>query len=98
MGSLAVATRGHWMTGLSTDIGTSFVKSAGKPGDTVHCRSTLTGLGRSLAYTRTEFMNPAGELLAYGYHTKYVGKSSEHPKNIKLSPDGETVIEGEDVD
>ncbi|KAG7088384.1 hypothetical protein E1B28_012385 [Marasmius oreades] len=83
------------MTGVSTDIGTSFVRPAGRPGDILHAKATLTGIGRQLAYCRVEFMNPAGELVAYGYHTKYVGKSSEHPKNVKLSEDGERVLEGE---
>ncbi|KAF5369462.1 hypothetical protein D9758_002732 [Tetrapyrgos nigripes] len=97
LGSLAVASKGFWMTGVSTDIGTSFVKPAGRPGDILYMKTSLVGLGKSLAYTRTEFTNAAGELVAYGYHTKYVGKSSEHPKNVKLSEDGEKVIEGEDL-
>ncbi|KAJ3754835.1 thioesterase thiol ester dehydrase-isomerase [Lentinula raphanica] len=117
LGSLAVASKGFWMTGVSTDIGTSFVRPAGKPGDVLHVKAMLTALGKSLAYTRVEFTNPAGDLVAYGYHTKYVGKSSTHQagpilslhghlanvpkneqKNIKLSEDGETVLEGEDLD
>ncbi|PFH54069.1 hypothetical protein AMATHDRAFT_136450 [Amanita thiersii Skay4041] len=101
MGSLAVATQGHWMTGVSTDIGTSFVRPAGKVGDVVHAKAVLTGIGKSgkqLAYTRIDFTNPTGELVAYGYHTKYVGKSSSHAKNVKFSVDGERVMEGEDLD
>ncbi|KAK7469265.1 hypothetical protein VKT23_003750 [Stygiomarasmius scandens] len=98
LGSLAVASKGFWMTGVSTDIGTSFVKPAGRPGDILYMKTFLVGIGKSLAYTRTEFTNATGELVAYGYHTKYVGKSSEHPKNVKLSEDGESVIEGEDLD
>ncbi|KAF8645269.1 hypothetical protein AX16_008093 [Volvariella volvacea WC 439] len=86
------------MTGVSTDIGTSFVRPAGRVGDILHAKATLTGMGKSLAYTRVEFTNPAGELVAYGHHTKYIGKSSSHPKNVILSEDGETIIEGEDVD
>ena len=83
MGSLALATKGQYMTGVSTDIGTSFVRPGGKPGDTLLMKSVLTGMGmciihackhvfascfsgKSLAYTRTDFMNPAGELVAYG--------------------------------
>ncbi|KAH7878026.1 thioesterase thiol ester dehydrase-isomerase [Lentinula edodes] len=98
LGSLAVASRGYWMTGVSTDIGTSFVRPAGRPGDVLHVKAVLTALGKSLAYTRVDFTNPAGELVAYGYHTKYVGKSSTHQKNVKLSEDGEQVLEGEDID
>ena len=95
LGSLAVASKGHYMTGVSTDIGTSFVRPAGKVGDTLHAKAVLTGIGKQLAYTRVDFTNPAGELVAYGYHTKYVGKSSQHQSNVKLSEDGETLLEGQ---
>lgn len=70
------------MTGVSTDIGTSFVRPAGRVGHTLHVKATLIGLGllylqlhraifihligKSLAYTRIDFTNPAGELVAYG--------------------------------
>lgn len=45
LGSLAVATKGHYMTGVSTDIGTSFVRPAGRVGDVLHAKSVLTGIG-----------------------------------------------------
>ncbi|KAF9475648.1 thioesterase thiol ester dehydrase-isomerase [Pholiota conissans] len=96
LGSLAVASKGHYMTGVSTDIGTSFVRPAGRVGDTLHAKAVLTGLGKQLAYTRVDFTNPSGDLVAYGYHTKYIGKSSSHSENVKFSEDGETVLEGED--
>lgn len=54
------------MTGVSTDIGTSFVRPAGRVGDVLHAKTTLTGMGRQLAYTRTDFTNAEGELVAYG--------------------------------
>lgn len=89
MGSLALATKGQFMTGVSTDIGTSFIRPGGKPGDILHMKSVLTNMGaseceyvfiveltpvifyieligKSLAFTRTEFFNPKGDLLAYG--------------------------------
>jgi acyl-coenzyme A thioesterase 13 len=66
LGSLAVASKGHYMTGVSTDIGTSFVRPAGRVGDTLHAKAVLTGIGKQLAYTRVDFTNPAGELVAYG--------------------------------
>lgn len=47
MGSLAVATKGQWMTGVSTDIGTSFVRPSGRPGDILHAKATLVGMGSS---------------------------------------------------
>ena len=45
MGSLAIASRGKWMTGVSTDIGTSFVRPAGRPGDILHARAIVTAMG-----------------------------------------------------
>ncbi|KAF8231729.1 Thioesterase/thiol ester dehydrase-isomerase [Tricholoma matsutake] len=98
LGSLALASKGQYMTGVSTDIGTSFVRPAGRVGDLLHAKAVLTGMGKSLAFTRIDFTNPAGELVAYGHHTKYIGKSSSDPNNVKFSDDGEVVIEGEDVD
>jgi len=98
LGSLAVASKGHWMTGVSTDIATSFVRPSGRVGEIVNAKASVIGMGKSLAYTRVEFSNPAGDLVAYGHHTKYVGKSASHEKNVKFSEDGEKVIEGEDID
>ncbi|KAI6163297.1 thioesterase thiol ester dehydrase-isomerase [Pisolithus thermaeus] len=95
LGSLAIASRGHYMTGVSTDVCTSFVRPAGKAGDTLFGKATLTSLGRQLAYTRIDFTNSNGELVAYGTHTKYVGKSATDPKNVKFSDDGEMIVEGE---
>lgn len=85
LGSLAVASKGHWMTGVSTDIATSFVRPSGRVGDIVNVKASVIGMGehaffaihdcigylrryigKSLAYTRVEFSNPAGELVAYG--------------------------------
>lgn len=45
LGSLAVATKGQYMTGVSVDIGTSFVKPAGKPGDILTAKAIVTGIG-----------------------------------------------------
>jgi len=95
LGSLVIATKGQFMTGVSTDIGTSFVKPGGRVGDTLFAKANLISMGRTLAYTRIEFLNAKGDLVAYGHHTKFVGKALQHEKNVKLSEDGETVIEGE---
>ncbi|KAI0057810.1 Thioesterase/thiol ester dehydrase-isomerase [Artomyces pyxidatus] len=97
LGSLAVATHGQYMTGVSTDISTTFVKPAGKPGDVLHMTARLEGIGKSLAYTRVDFTNSEGVILAYGTHTKYVGKSVGHKHDLKFSLDGETVVGGKEV-
>ena len=47
LGSLAVATHGKFMTGVSTDIGTSFVRPAGVEGDTLLASATLISMGAS---------------------------------------------------
>ena len=47
LGSLAVATKGQYMTGVSVDIGTSFVKPGGKVGDILKATATITGIGAS---------------------------------------------------
>jgi len=98
VGSLAVASKGHYMTGVSTEIGTSFVRPAGRTGDILHAKAVLVSMGKSLAFTRVDFTDDAGALVAYGHHTKYIGKSSGHPRNVKFTDDGETVIEGEVID
>ncbi|KZP33677.1 hypothetical protein FIBSPDRAFT_312896 [Athelia psychrophila] len=85
------------MTGVSTDISASFVKPSGRPGDILYAKASLVGMGKSLAYTRVDFFNPTGELVAYGKHTKYVGKTQDHENNVKFSVDGETVVEGQDL-
>ena len=82
LGSLAIASKGKWMTGVSTDIGTSFVRPAGRLDDVLHARAVVTAMGKrlrcnecytadhpkgsKLAYTRVDFTNPEGELVAYG--------------------------------
>ncbi|PAV16917.1 Thioesterase thiol ester dehydrase-isomerase [Pyrrhoderma noxium] len=96
LGSLAVATKGCYMTGVSVDIGTSFLKPAGTPGDILKARAMVTGMGKTLAFTRVDFINAKGDLVAYGHHTKFVGKANGDPNNVKFSTDGEKVVEGED--
>lgn len=66
LGSLAVASRGHFMTGVSTDIGTSFIKPAGRVGDTLYGKAVVTAMGTSLAFTRVDFTDDKGTLVAHG--------------------------------
>ncbi|KAI0769004.1 Thioesterase/thiol ester dehydrase-isomerase [Trametes elegans] len=98
LGSLAVATKGQYMTGVSVDVGTSFVKPAGRVGEELTANAIVTGIGKSLAYTRVDFYNAQGQLAAYGHHTKYIGRSAGHENDVKFSEDGERVIEGKDVE
>ncbi|PVF99564.1 Thioesterase/thiol ester dehydrase-isomerase [Serendipita vermifera] len=97
MGSLVIATKGQWMTGVSTDIGATFVRPGGKLGESVTIEGKLTAIGGNMAFTRIEFRDKEGKLVAYGNHTKFIGKTINHPKNVKFSDNGERVIEGEDL-
>jgi hypothetical protein len=45
IGSLAVATKGQFMTGVSTDLGASFVKPAGTTGDILTATAVVTAMG-----------------------------------------------------
>jgi acyl-coenzyme A thioesterase 13 len=47
MGSLALASKGLYSTGVSTDIHTTFVKAAGGDGDQVKVEGKVTSLGES---------------------------------------------------
>ncbi|KAG8985225.1 hypothetical protein FRB95_005884 [Tulasnella sp. JGI-2019a] len=98
IGSLTVATRGQWMTGVSTDIATTFARPAGKIGDTLHIKGSLVSMGKTLAFTRIDFSDSNGKIVAYGHHTKYIASTLNHEKNVKFSADGETVIEGKEED
>lgn len=95
VGSLAIASKGLYATGVSTDINTTYVKSGGGKGDTVNVNGEVTSMGKTLAFTRMEIRHPVTDaLLAYGSHTKFIGKASGHPENVKFDEEGERVLEG----
>ncbi|GAA5940778.1 PaaI family thioesterase [Sporobolomyces koalae] len=95
MGSLALSTRGLWLTGVSTDINITYVRSA-KLGETLGIQSELINMGRTLAFTRTEITSlESGKLLAYGSHTKYIKDALKGERNVELSADGEQLVKGE---
>ena len=50
LGSLAVASKGQYMTGVSTDVSTSFVRPAGRVGDILNATATITALGTDPSY------------------------------------------------
>ncbi|PKI84415.1 hypothetical protein MVES_001701 [Malassezia vespertilionis] len=68
VGSLAVASMGWHNTGVSTDISATFVKPAGREGDTVFATGTVVGMGKTLAYTRIELRDPATDALLVHPH------------------------------
>lgn len=87
-GSLAVASRGLFATGVSTDLNVTYLNSGGMVGDTLKAVVTCDKFGKTLAYTSIQFTNGKGELAARGSHTKYVALAWKHPENIveTLSP------------
>ena len=64
LGSLAVASQGQYMTGVSTDISTSFVKPAGKPGVELKMTATLTAMGM-ISQTFTAVLSAAPYFLFF---------------------------------
>ncbi|KAF7906638.1 hypothetical protein EAF00_000917 [Botryotinia globosa] len=87
-GSLAVASRGLYATGVSTDLNVTYLNSGGKVGDVLKAVVTCDKFGKTLAYTSIQFTNSNGEVAARGSHTKYVALAWKEPKNIveELSP------------
>ena len=49
LGPLAVATKGQYMTGVSVDIGTSFLKPAGRVGEELTAKAVVTALGEPVS-------------------------------------------------
>ncbi|KAF1348854.1 putative PaaI_thioesterase family protein [Delphinella strobiligena] len=87
-GSLAVASRGLYSTGVSTDLNVTYLNSGGKIGDLIRAEATCDKFGKTLAYTSIRFTNNKDELVARGSHTKYVTLAWKDPQNIveELSP------------
>ncbi|GIK07877.1 hypothetical protein Aspvir_003547 [Aspergillus viridinutans] len=81
-GSLAVASRGLFATGVSTDLNVTYLSSGGKVGDKIQAEVTCDKFGKTLAYTNIKFMNSKGEVFARGSHTKYIALGWKDPKNI----------------
>ncbi|KAJ5778321.1 Thioesterase superfamily [Penicillium odoratum] len=78
-GSLAVASRGLFATGVSTDLNVTYLNSGGKVGDKILAEVTF---GKTLAFTNIKFTNPEGVVVARGSHTKYVTLAWRDPQNI----------------
>ncbi|KAJ5543134.1 Thioesterase superfamily [Penicillium sp. DV-2018c] len=81
-GSLAVASRGLFSTGVSTDLNVTYLNSGGRVGDRILAEVTCDKFGKTLAYTSIKFTNPNGHVVARGSHTKYVTLAWKDPLNI----------------
>lgn len=80
-GSLAVASRGLYMTGVSTDLNVTYLASGGKIGDTIRGEVTCDRFGKTLAYTQVQFYNAQEVLVARGSHTKFIAQAFGHKDN-----------------
>ncbi|KAF2232520.1 esterase, partial [Viridothelium virens] len=80
-GSLAVASKGLFTTGVSTDLSVTYLNSGGVIGDTLRAEVTCDKFGKTLAYTSIRFTNVNHELVARGSHTKYVAAAWKDPNN-----------------
>ncbi|BEI82364.1 hypothetical protein CcaverHIS002_0302320 [Cutaneotrichosporon cavernicola] len=88
--SLALQSRGIVPpTGASVNASCEFVRPGGKVGDTIYGHGEVTQLGRTLAYTRVNFYNAQDKIVAFGSHTKFMGKNQP---SVGFSPDGETEV------
>lgn len=81
VGSLAIASRGYFSTGVSTDLNCTYVRSGGVVGQRIHVEAICDNAGRSLAYTDVTFRDDTRRLFARGSHTKFLGKAASHPQN-----------------
>ncbi|ORY75957.1 Thioesterase/thiol ester dehydrase-isomerase [Leucosporidium creatinivorum] len=89
VGSLSLSTKGLWMTGVSTDIGVTYVRAA-LLGEEVLLRGEVVGQGKTLAYTRIEMTSAkTGKLLAFGTHTKSIQQALKSPENVRFDEEGE---------
>ncbi|KAK3901984.1 HotDog domain-containing protein, partial [Staphylotrichum tortipilum] len=78
-GSLAVASKGYYATGVSTDLNVSYLSSGGKVGDVLKGKAICDKsklipktVGKTLAYTQISFWDKERNLVARGSHTKLV--------------------------
>jgi len=87
-GSLAVASRGLFTTGVSTDLNVTYLSSGGVVGQTISGEASCDKIGKTLAFTSIHFKNDKGETFARGSHTKYIAMGWKDPNNItdELNP------------
>ncbi|ERF74811.1 hypothetical protein EPUS_03195 [Endocarpon pusillum Z07020] len=81
-GSLALASRGLFSTGVSTDLNVTYLSSGGKIGDLIKGEAVCDKFGKTLAYTSIKFLNKDKEIVARGSHTKFVALAQKDPQNI----------------
>jgi acyl-coenzyme A thioesterase 13 len=71
-GSLAVASRGLFSTGVSTDLNVTYLSSGGKVGNVINAEVVCDKFGKTMAFTSVVFRDAEGRTFARGSHTKYI--------------------------
>ncbi|CAB3376460.1 Hypothetical predicted protein [Cloeon dipterum] len=72
--TLALMTHGRGVPGVSVDIHVSYLKAA-KEGEKITIDAKTNKAGSSLAFLDVQITNSAGELIATGTHTKFIGEN-----------------------
>lgn len=81
-GSLALASKGLYSTGVSTDLNVTFLRSGGSVGDKVDMQASVVSMGRTLAFTTVDLTQPGtGKILVQGRHTKFIGTALKGEQN-----------------
>ncbi|KAL2149271.1 hypothetical protein VTH82DRAFT_8619 [Thermothelomyces myriococcoides] len=74
-GSLAVASKGYYATGVSTDLNVTYLSGGGKVDDKLRGKAVCDRIGKTLAYTTVTFWDKNQNLVARGSHTKFVAQA-----------------------
>ncbi|EPX71131.1 acyl-CoA thioesterase [Schizosaccharomyces octosporus yFS286] len=80
-GSLALASRGLFVSGVSIDMNQTFLKSGGTLGSQILLHAKCDRLGSNIAFTSVDFLTEAKETFAKGRHTKFVRNALNDPRN-----------------
>ncbi|KAH6842709.1 HotDog domain-containing protein [Chaetomium sp. MPI-CAGE-AT-0009] len=94
-GSLAVASKGYYATGVSTDLNVTYISSGGKVGDKLRGTAVCDRIGKTLAYTTVTFWDEKRNMVARGSHTKFVAQAVASsipftlPEGAPIAEDGE---------
>ncbi|EPY53675.1 acyl-CoA thioesterase [Schizosaccharomyces cryophilus OY26] len=80
-GSLALASRGLFVSGVSIDMNQTFLKSGGTLGSQILFHAKCDRLGSNIAFTSVDFLTETQETFAKGRHTKFVRNALNDPRN-----------------
>ncbi|KAI8053382.1 HotDog domain-containing protein [Syncephalis plumigaleata] len=82
-GSLAIASTGDYLTGVSTDLSVSYLNGSAL-NEVITIDARCTKIGKSLAFTAVDITSGT-RLLAQGRHTKFIAKSRAMQAELEAS-------------